>query len=359
MNKLIFFSIALMLNTVTYSQVAMGTTTPATSAVLDLTATEKALLLPRVANIGTITSPVNGMMVYDELNKCVRAYNNNSWGAYCLNGKAVLFVGVEFSNHFNGIVANASVNHTLVSYTTGETFNNNTQCAQKPISVSPCNPGQTVTGASGTVYNTVNINGQCWLKENLKELPGGVAINATQWLNTTPGDQGFYGYYNTIQDGTAGWRTTEVVAGLGILYQWSAAMNGSITERAQGVCPTGFHIPSDCEWKWLEHGIGMSISEQNNFDTRSSVSDSQGTPGYKLRSQGTGATNESGFTGLLAGFRTISGLFRFRTTDTTFYSSTLDSSNLPGSRWVLSGGRGVIRNFQGGDRARSVRCIKD
>ena len=77
--KKLFLCFALMLSAITFSQVGIGTTSPHSSSILDLTATNKALLLPRVANSNAITTPVNGMMIYAENPKCFKAYADGVW----------------------------------------------------------------------------------------------------------------------------------------------------------------------------------------------------------------------------------------------------------------------------------------
>ena len=265
--------------------------------------------------------------------------------------------GASFSTHFNGITAGVSVDNLLATYTTGETFNNNTACASMPISASAC-VGSTIAVGSNT-YNIANINGQCWMTQNLKELPNGVAVNATQWLATTISDLGYYGYYNaTTFNGTAGWATTEPAAGEGLLYQWSAAMLGSTTERAKGVCPAGWHIPSDCEIQYLEHGQGMALSEQNLTGFRANTTVSQGTPGYKLRSAGVGQTNASGFSAVLNGRRNTNGTFSNRTNGTFIWSSSQSGANGAFNRWMNTG-RGVSRSSDTKALAHSIRCLKN
>lgn len=268
-------------------------------------------------------------------------------------------LGSTFNSHFNGNNGGVSINNVLTTYSTGETFNNNTSCTSKYISASACT-GTTIAVGINT-YPIANINGQCWMTQNLKEVPNGVAVNASQWLATNVDDFGFYGYYNTAtSNGTAGWRTSEVATGEGLLYQWSAAMSSSITERAQGICPTGWHIPSDCEWMYLEHGLGMSLSEQVlNNAIRSNTSDNQGTPGYKLRSVGIGQTNSSGFAGLLAGYRVTNGVFYGRGSDGLFWTSTTASTTSAFCRILSSGNRGVNRTSYNTAAALQIRCLKD
>jgi len=52
-------------------------------------------------------------------------------------------------------------------------------------------------------------------------------------------------------------------SGYGLWYDWEAAMAGSTTEGAQGICGVGWHIPSDDDWKILEGALGMSKAEQD------------------------------------------------------------------------------------------------
>jgi uncharacterized protein (TIGR02145 family) len=268
-------------------------------------------------------------------------------------------IGADFTTHYNGITAGVSSNFLLATYTSGETFNNNSTCFSKPISTSSC-LGSTVAIGSNT-YSIANINGQCWMTQNMNELPNAMAINANEWLATKTGDLGFYGYYNTTQtNGTSGWAITVPAAGEGLLYQWSAAMLGSTTERAKGICPTGWHIPSDCEWMYLEHGQGMSLSNQvidNNF--RANTSDNQGAPGNKLRSAGAGQTNASGFSGLLVGNRKIDGTFANRSDYCTLWTSSSMSPTTAILRLLISGFRGVARSNDYKAGGINVRCLKD
>jgi uncharacterized protein (TIGR02145 family) len=266
-------------------------------------------------------------------------------------------IGADFTTHYNGISAGISSNFLLATYTTGETFNNNSTCFSKPISTSAC-VGTTITIGSNT-YSIATINGQCWMTQNINELPNGVAITANQWLATSPGDQGFYGYFNTVTTGASGWATTEPAAKVGLLYQWSAAMLGSTTERAQGICPAGWHIPSDCEWMYLEHGQGMSLGVQTLSGLRADDADNKGTPGFKLRSAGTGQTNASGFSVLLYGYRVSDGTFVPNGGYNAFWTSSAASATNASLRYLASGQRGVGRGSDNKSLALYVRCLKD
>lgn len=120
-------------------------------------------------------------------------------------------------------------------------------CADKVISVSGCDGKTEITTEQGNTYRLVEIGEQCWFADNLKEIP------------TT--DQGWYGYYDDAED--------EPAPGEGLLYTWDAAMNGETAERAQGICPAGYHVPSICEieyalknkWKFTFSGVVLANNE--------------------------------------------------------------------------------------------------
>lgn len=241
-------------------------------------------------------------------------------------------------------------------------FSTNTTCTNSLISA-----GYNSTSCTGNVtvgsntYGMVLINGQCWMTRNIVELPtapcaASINTGCNVWLNTTPGDIGTWGYYNsTTTNGSAGFATTAPITDAGLLYQWSAAMNGSTAERAKGVCPTGWHIPSDCEWMYLEHGLGMSISDQQNSNTRSS-----GNVGNALRSAGTGATNTSGFNALLTGTKSFSGgAFAGLNSNSEFWTSTGGTSANANRRQVQSAIAGVGRGSFSKGLGLSVRCLRD
>ena len=172
-----------------------------------------------------------------------------------------------------------------------------------------------------------------------------IDVNPTEsptWVNSS--DVGWYGYYNDNYQ----------AAGEGTLLQWSAAMNGATTERAQGVCPTDWHIPSDCEWMYLENSLGMTIAEQQGTGWRNS-----GTVGSKLSTLTANGTNSSGFTALLAGLRSANGPFTSRGSSGSWWSSSEPSATTAHHRYLVSGQEGVSRNSFNKAYGFSVRCLKD
>ena len=114
-----------------------------------------------------------------------------------------------------------------------------------------CSGSPTVTDYDGNVYQTVQIGNQCWMKENLRTTH--YADGTTIPLGTSTSTTTSY-RYNPNNDANN-------VPTYGYLYNWTAVMNGAGSSIAtpsgvQGVCPTGWHVPSDAEWTQLTDYVG-------------------------------------------------------------------------------------------------------
>jgi len=162
----------------------------------------------------------------------------------------------------------------------------------------PC-PGTPTVDYDGKTYNTVLIGNQCWLKENLDV---GTMINSS----STQDNNGIiekYCYNNVLDSCTT----------YGGLYQWNEAMQYITTEGAQGICPTGWHIPGYAEFQTL------AATVENDGNTLKEIG--QGSGG------GVG-TNTSGFSGLLAGYWDRNDYFLYIGGYADFWVSTeIDASN--------------------------------
>jgi uncharacterized protein (TIGR02145 family) len=344
------------------------------SSAFEIESVTKGFLPPRMttAQRNAIVNQSIGLVIYNTDVSCLQFRYSSGWYNLC-DGSTETGgpnggdppPGSSYTNFFNGWTSGSvyTGTTTTVTHTQGEAFSSNTNCASSLISTSTSCP--TTVSTTSNTYNTVFINGQCWMSENLREKPTLYSFySPVSWLNVTPpGDMGYWGYYNTTTtNGSAGWGLTPPATGEGYLYQWSAAMNGSTTERARGACPLGWHVPSDCEWMYLEHGIGMRVVEQTDNNVyRGITSDGTGVPGYKLKSQGAGQNNASGFTALLNGIRNTNGVFNQRSSTVYYWTSTLNAG-VPIERRISDttpNGRGVFRGDTTAIRGASLRCLKD
>jgi len=312
------------------------------------------------AEINLITNPYEGLIVYDTTLKRLVCYAKRM---FVLVPKEVAVGGsyTQFRNGWNRGIYTGS--DTTTNHVVGDAFSSNSCCVSSQISVSGCGGAATVTGAGGIVYSLKEINGQCWMAENLCEVPSNYSsYSTTSWTTDIPLENGHWGYYNISNTlGSAGWSALEPIninGHEGLLYQWSAAMNGATFERSRGACPEGFHVPSDCEWMYLEHGLGMRVSGQTASAWRGFVNSE--AVGSKLTKE-RGYNNVSGFSALFGGCRNSSGMFMFRGENGLWWSSTLSSENNAFYRSISRdrGVRAVFRSTLPGSMALSVRCLKD
>ena len=117
MKKLLFSVAFIATSFFTTAQVGIGTTSIDASALLELDATDKALLLPRVTSTSAVTTAVNGMLVYDVSADCVKGYENGAW-TQCLGTATILTpsatvlaqIGTEANTGATSVVTVAQIN---------------------------------------------------------------------------------------------------------------------------------------------------------------------------------------------------------------------------------------------------------
>ncbi len=211
--------------------------------------------------------------------------------------------------------------------------------SSKCVKTKDGNLGTFTDSRDGYTYDTVKIGNQVWFAEDLRY------------------DCSREGYTN-VGSGTSGW--SESACGNqdtgynAMLYGWVAAMNGSTNQSARGLCPVGWHIPSDGEWKTLEgivdsiYGVGHSEWDKNNARRGSDA-------GTKLKDT---STNGIGFKALLSGYRYIGGTFNYIGSYGRWWSSS-ESGLSAYSRTLYSPDSTVHRNSDSQAHGYSVRCVRD
>lgn len=274
---------------------------PDASAILDLQSTDKGLLVPRMA--------------YNQL--------------------------ADIPNPANGLIAFNTTDNKYYAYLEGEN-------AWKEISYGTNNITPFVCGGSlydprdGKSYATVDINGQCWMAENLNH-----GTLTTSHIN------------DGIVQKTCWYNNESYCNDYGALYRWDEMMQWTTTEGAQGVCPDGWHVPSDTEWYILENSLDGAVNNPNATGWRGS------TIGGQLKEVGythwngpnTGATNFSQMTLLGTGWFTGGGYNGLKV-----WTVMATSTQSGGSAW----GREFDYNQQRSYRTLftksfyyPVRCLKD
>ncbi len=261
-----------------------------------------------------------------------------------------------------------ATNKTGTAYGDEKSFNT-------PVDGLPCPDITTFTDPrDGKVYSTVQIGGQCWLKENLRYLP---AVSPVSAGSLTDPHYYVYGYQGTsIFEAKA----TAFYQNYGVLYNWPAAMNGASGSAAnpsgvKGVCPAGWHLPSDGELAQLVNYL------MDEYDLTNNAGDVNGV-GNKLKScrqvdsplGGDCATIEHprwnshdthygtdqfGFSALPAGLRQEFGYFLNIGSYSAWWSTSGSSTTHALYRSLNYHNSLVFRESYNKANGLSVRCVRD
>lgn len=222
-----------------------------------------------------------------------------------------------------------------------------------------------ISDFDGNIYSTIVIGEQTWMRTNLRvtHYSDGTPIphveDADEWSRLTHESKA-YSWYNNEE---------HYAVAYGALYTWPAVMNGTEGSREnpggiQGVCPDGWHVPSDLEWQEMEIYLGMDPAMADTMLFRSRGEDIGGkfkeTGFTHWRSPNTGATNLSGFAAVGGGLRNAYGQFRNLNRDGKYWTATLyKETQGPLARGLSFSNTYIDRDYEHNFNAASVRCVKD
>ena len=211
----------------------------------------------------------------------------------------------------------------------------------------PCAGLETVT-FDGYTYDLVAIGDQCWFAENLRTehyangdaIPGD--LSNSEWVNADDTNLGAQAIYNNDASNLTDY---------GRLYNWYAVYD------SRGLCPSGWHVPTDGEFMTLEMELGMSDSEASTTGWRGTDQGTQMKSSPEVDPSWNG-NNTSGFSGLPGGLRNASGLFVGEGTNGDFWSASSYDS-YAWYRKLLGSYTGVNRSNYYQRLGKSIRCVRD
>jgi uncharacterized protein (TIGR02145 family) len=214
----------------------------------------------------------------------------------------------------------------------------------------------------GHLYNTVQIGSQCWMKENLD-----VGDRIDGDLQQTDNNQIEKYCYDNLPVNCSLY---------GGLYLWEEMMDYAPSTTGiplvQGICPAGWHVPSNSEWCTMENTLDATVScvslvtGLHGFDIGGKLKAVTGWSGTNV-----GATNSSWFTALPGGYRRLlsGNYFAGKKYYAYFWSATEFSSQFAWGRSLSTYHKQVYldNNYDKNPtislssilRGFSVRCIKD
>lgn len=311
LNKKLYFLICLFITIPLISIYAQGVSinenaeSPHPSSILDISSTDKGFLFPRMNTFqrNAIDSPAESLIIFNTDTKCLEVFLEDVWHSlWCPEG--------DPPEPFN-----CGDNFTYQEYD----------------------------------YATVQIGTQCWFAENLNV---GTRVEGSENHGNSCADIQKYCYNN--EEGNC-----DIYGGL---YQWTQVMCGETTEGSRGICPQGWRIPTDTDWKILEGTVdatyGVGNAEWDNTNWRGD------NAGEELKDISMNGTNNSGFSGLGGGYRWTDGDYymgpSIGTTSARFWSST-ETGDEVWNRNLSSGSTTTtIGRFPNNkENGLSVRCIRN
>ncbi len=287
---------------------------PDASAILDIKSNQKGMLIPRMttAEMQAIHQPANGLQVY----------NTEEGKIYLYVSPAHLWKEVSYGA--NSLTPAFVCGDDLYDYRDGKSY-------------------------PTKLYGT-----QCWMIKNLNI---GTKIDASGYNN--------FQSDNTIIEKYCNNNLESNCDEYGGMYQWNELMDYSTTEGTQGICPDGWHVPTNLEWFTFENLIDPSITSstyiglQGNANTTAYLKE-QGNTHWLYYQYLMPATNGTGFTALGGGWWYPSyAFYSTLTKEANFWTSTQISSTQVYDRELKFNNNFMHRYNPHPNHALSVRCIKD
>lgn len=253
-----------------------------------------------------------------------------------------------FSYQLTGLLAGVTYYYKAYAMNNEETvygwINNFTVCG---VVGTPGTNGEPIVDTrDGNTYATITIGGQTWMAENLR-YEGSITLASEGQLSENVA----YRYYPNNDEAN--------LPTYGYLYNWKAAMSGANSSTAnpsgiQGICPNGWHLPSNAEWNQLAIALGgtdyagAQMAGQSDLWTSEALTESEyfGTSGYNAVPSGNYGSSGSSY-----------GEFG---TDANFWSATEYNDTIAYLYFV--GWRRldlVSRNNYSKKTAFTVRCVQD
>ena len=219
---------------------------------------------------------------------------------------------------------------------------------EEPSQPTTDGPSQPVTDIDGNVYKTVKLGNQVWMAQNLR---------TTRYADGT-----------TIPLGTSYYPDNDSanVTDYGYLYNWAAVMKGASSSEAnpsgvQGICPDGWHVPSDAEWTELTYYVKSQYvcgGDEDNIAKAlaSEVGWNNDTANCAVGNNPS-ANNATGFSARPAGY--YFGSYINFGGYANFWSATQRNSPNAYYRYLRYDYAGVYRCYSSKSSGYSVRCVRD
>lgn len=271
---------------------------PDVSAMLDIQSDKQGILIPRLStsDISAIANPANGLLVFNKDSEKFSVYNEST----------------------------GTWNNLLTGTNTIESF--------------VCGISEITDNRDGKTYGTTQIGDQCWMAENLNI---GTRIDGVlDQSQQTPEVIEKYCYNDNEVN-------CDIYGGM---YQWHEAMQYTDVQGVRGICPEGWHLPTNLDWSQLR----SYLSANGHYGTEAVALKST----YGWYNNGNG-TDDFGFTALPAGRRHTTTEFIELTKNAIFWSSTKVTSVTAHYSMMTYNNNQIVKSYRSRWCGISIRCIKN
>jgi uncharacterized protein (TIGR02145 family) len=276
----------------------------------------------------------------------VNKTNGNISSSDIVNVDSIVFTGN--GSQMQIILNNAPAQTHLIQDISFVNFGNSTTtCGVPNVHNSNLTYGS-ITDQDGKTYKTIVIGSQEWMAENLNVahyrngdlIP--VLTNDTMWIYQTDGACAWYNYDSAAYD-----------CPHGRVYNWYAVSD------PRGLCPSGWHVPSDAEWNILIGGLDSAYNPTGNGGQSFIVGDllkSSSTVFWQHPNHN--GSNGSGFSALGSGCVADAGFYSINTGG--YYWTSTEAYNFFAWYRSLSDLSSIIqRGYRDKEHGNPVRCVRD
>lgn len=196
--------------------------------------------------------------------------------------------------------------------------------------------------STAQTFQEIKIGNDFWMAENLSvdRFRTGDTIrqakNATEWSRSGDDKEPAWSYYGFDPDNGAQF---------GKLYNWYAVID------PRGLCPVGWDVPSDAEWKDLSRTLGGVKGAGLKMKSTSGWDDYEGKSGN--------GSNASGFFGRPGGYCDSDGIFFNKGLGSYWWTSSAYASGFPWLRNLFHADTEIFRYSYSMGAGFSVRCMKN
>lgn len=224
-----------------------------------------------------------------------------------------------------------------------------------------------VTDIDNNKYDAVRIGDQVWMAENLRttRYANGTSIPLGTTTSTYTAYRYIPGLSNSDEENMAN------VEHYGYLYNWKAVMGNSSSSSSnpsgvQGICPDGWHVPSDAEWTQLTNYVGSQsqyvCGENSIVKALAATTDWNNSSHVCAIGNIQSENNATGFSALPAGY-CVSDYYSHLGEYASFWSATQADGNQAYEKAIFlrisNGSSTFSRRLSEKDCGMSVRCIRN